>query len=654
MAALRVHGQCTEVPLELLKVTEVAQYLAVRFPQHDFPAALARAMHQRTEGNPLFMVQAVEYMAAQGILTLEAGQWVLHGTLDAMDAVLPESIRQMLTQQFARLNKDAQQVLEVASVAGMEFSAAAVAAGLETDVVEAETRCEGLARQQHWLRASGSDAWPDGTVAGRYTFLHALYHSVVSQRVTAARHLHLHRRIGEAKEAAYGRRANEIAAELAAHFTHGRDYHRAVQYLQHAGDNAMRRWAYQEAIAFLTRGLTLLETQPETPARAHQELDLQLALGPALMAARGWAAPEVEQTYTRARVLCAQVKKTPQLLPTLRGLWRFYRSQGALPTAVELGEELYRLAQREAVPMHLLEAHDALGQTLFYLGEYGAAWRHFAQGISLIAPTVQRTQVIRHSMAPGVACLAYAAPTLWSLGYPEQALQRCQEALTLAQELEHPQSQGMVHHLTAYLYHRRREPSAVQAQSDAVLALATAQGLPHYIGLANHLRGWALAMQGQGEEGMVQMHQGLAGILATGQALAQSFCLVLMAEAAGYTGHVDQGLHLLAEALAAFEAGGRRDMLTEAHRLQGELLLRQTVPDAIQAEACFQQALALARQQQAKSWELRAALSLARLWQQQGKRDAACALLADIHGWFTEGFDTADLQEAKTLLKELM
>jgi DNA-binding winged helix-turn-helix (wHTH) protein/predicted ATPase len=654
IAALRVHGQCTEVPLELLSATGVAQYLAVRFPQHHFSAALAQAIHQRTEGNPLFVVQAVEYMVAQGVLSLEVGKWVFRGTLDEIDVVLPENIRQMLTQQFARLSMETQQMLEVASVAGMEFSAAAIAAGLETDVVTVETRCEGLARQQHWLRAIDCDVWPDGTVAGHYAFLHALYHSVVSQRVTAARHLHLHRRIGEAKEAAYGPRASEIAAELAVHFTHGRDYHRAVQYLQQAGDNAMRRWAYQEAIAFLTRGLEFLETQPETPARVQQELDLQLALGPALMAARGWAVPEAEQTYARARMLCAQVQKTPQLFPTLQGLWRFYRSRGDLSTALKLGEELYRLAQREAAPTYLLEAHDALGQTWFYLGEYATAWQHFVQGIPLIAPAVQRSQAFHQGIAPGVACLAYAAPTLWSLGYPEQALQRCQEALRLTQELEHPQSQVLVHHLTAYLYHRRREPSAVQAHSEAVLALATAQGWPLYVGLANHLRGWVLAMQGQSEEGMAQMRQGLAGILTTGQALAQPFCLVCMAEAAGYTGHVDQGLHLLAEALAGFEASGRRDMLAETYRLQGEFLLRQAVPDAVKAEAYFQQAVAIARQQHAKSWELRAALSLARLWQHQGKRAAAGALLADIHGWFTEGFDTADLQEAKTLLKELM
>jgi predicted ATPase len=403
----------------------------------------------------------------------------------------------------------------------------------------------------------------------------------------------------------------------------------------------------------LTHGLELLETLPDSAAWAQQELDVQLALGPALMAAKGWAAPEVENTYARARVLCAQVKKTPQLFPTLRGLWRCYRSRGALPTALELGEELYRLAQREAAPTHLLEAHDALGQTLFSMGNYAAAWRHFAQGIPLIDLTLQDGQARHQGIAPWGACLAYAALALWSLGYPEQALQRCQKALTLAQEFEHPQSQGLVHHLAAYLHHRRRELAAVQAHADAVLTLATAQGVPLDVGLANHLRGWALAMQGERAAGVAQMQQGLTGILAIGQALVKPICLVRMAEAIGYTGNVDHGLRLLAEALAAFETSGRGDMLTEAYRLQGEFLLRQAAPDTAQAEACFQQALTMARRQQAKSWELRAATSLGYLWQHQGKRDAARELLAPIYGWFTEGFDTADLQEAKALLQAL-
>ena len=650
---LLVHDQGAELVLEGLSVPAVATYLAQRFGAGEFATALGPVLYQRTQGNPLFLVTMVAELLQRSVVREGASGWELTASPQAVTVGVPENLRQVIEQQFERLTPPEQAIVESASVAGVDFAAAAVAASLGEASEVIDARCATLARQGQFVQAHGTGVWPDGTVAGRYRFCHALYQDVVYARVPAGRRAHLHRQIGRRLEAGYGPQAPEIAAELAVHFAHGRDYHRAVQYLQHAGDNAMRRGAHQEAVAYVTRGLELLETQPDTPARAQQELDLQLTLGPALMAAKGWAAPEVEQTYARARVLCTQVGKTPQLFSTLRGLWRFYRSRGALPTAVELGEELYRLAQREAAPPHLLAAHDALGQTLFYLGDYTTAWRHFAQGIPLIDLTVQRAQALHQGIAPGVACLAYAAPALWSLGYPEQALQRCQEALTLTQKFEHPQSQGLVHHLAAYLYHRRRELSAVQAHAEAVLTLATAQGLPLYGGLANHLRGWALALQGQSEGGMAQMHQGLAGILATGQALAQPICLVRMAEAAGYTGHVDQGLHLLAEALAAFEVSGRGDMLTEAYRLQGEFLLSQAAPEAVQAEACFQQALTIARRQQAKSWELRAAMSLARLWQQQGKREEARALLAPIYGWFTEGFDTADLQEAKALLQEL-
>ena len=203
------------------------------------------------------------------------------------------------------------------------------------------------------------------------------------------------------------------------------------------------------------------------------------------------------------------------------------------------------------------------------------------------------------------------------------------------------------------LHHHRREAAAVQAQAEALLALATAQGFPVYVGYGTCWQGWALAVQGQGAAGLAQMHQGLAAVLAMGQMLTRPRWLALLAEATGYAGQVNEGLHVLAETLAAFEASGQGDMLAEAHRLQGELLLRQPAPDAVQAEACFQQALAIARRQQAKSWELRAATSLSRLWQQQGKRAEAHELLAPIYGWFTEGFDTADLQDAKALLEEL-
>jgi predicted ATPase len=263
----------------------------------------------------------------------------------------------------------------------------------------------------------------------------------------------------------------------------------------------------------------------------------------------------------------------------------------------------------------------------------------------------QQALVLRYGDTPGVVCLSFAALTLWCLGYPAQAVQRSQEALALAQALDYPLSLAAAQHYAAFLHHHRREALAVQTLADDLLRLARAQGFPLYVGYGTYWHGWACAMQD--EAGLMQMRQGLAAVLTTGQTLARPFCLVLLAEVAVQVGQIEEGLHLLAEAQAAFEHSGRGDWLAEAYRIQGVLLLHQAVADTVHAEACFQQALAIARRQQARSWELRAAMSLSRLWQQQGTRAEARELLAPIYGWFTEGFDTADLQEAKALLEEL-
>jgi predicted ATPase len=312
------------------------------------------------------------------------------------------------------------------------------------------------------------------------------------------------------------------------------------------------------------------------------------------------------------------------------------------------------LAERAADPTYRLEAHNALGQTLFQLGEYATARTHLEQGVALIDPTTQRAQALRQGESSGVRCLVQVARTLWCLGYPAQAVQRSQEALALAQELAHPYSLAVAQFQTAFLHHHRRDVPAVQAQADALLTLATAQGFPLYVGHGTYLRGWALAMQGQREAGLEQLRQGLAAIAEVGQELSRPFGLILLAEAAGQVGQVEEGLRLLAETLRVLEASGRGDLLAEAYRLQGTLLLRQTAPDAAQAAACWQRALTIARRQQARSWELRTTLSLSRLWQRQGKHAAAYQMLAEIYHWFTEGFDTLDLQDTKVLLEELI
>jgi predicted ATPase len=271
---------------------------------------------------------------------------------------VPESIGQMIEQQCTRLSPEAQRVLEVASVAGVEFSAAAVAAGLPETVVAVEELCEDLVRQQHWLRPAGVAEWPDGTVAARYRFTHWLYQHVAYQRLGTARRVQLHQRLGARGEVAYGGRVGEIAAELAVHFERGRDYRRAMQYLQQAAETVLRRYAYPEAVAHLTKGLELLSTLPESPAQ--HELEVQLALGPVLMVTKGIAAPEVETAYTRALALCRHMGETPRLFPALRGLWEFHQMRGAYQTARGLAEQLLSLAQSLQDPPRLLIAHHRL------------------------------------------------------------------------------------------------------------------------------------------------------------------------------------------------------------------------------------------------------------------------------------------------------
>ena len=302
-----------------------------------------------------------------------------------------------------------------------------------------------------------------------------------------------------------------------------------------------------------------------------------------------------EETVQRELSKAVEAELLYQQGPALRGLCWFYINRGALPMARELGEQLvYRLGQHTAVPMLRLAAHAVLGSTLFHLGEYANAWTHLEQCTALADPAAQWAQALRHGDAPGVGGIAHAAPTLWCLGYPAQAMRRSQEALAQAQTLAHPYSLAVTQFWAAYLHHRCREAAAVQAQAEVLLTLATAQGFALYVGYGTWLRGWALAMQDQGEASLAQMRQGLAAVLATGQMLAQPRCLVLLAEAVGHAGQVTEGLRLLAEALVALKTSGQGDLLAEAYRLQGEFLLRQALPDMTQAEACFQQALAVA------------------------------------------------------------
>jgi len=323
-----------------------------------------------------------------------------------------------------------------------------------------------------------------------------------------------------------------------------------------------------------------------------------------------------------------------------------------------LGEQLLSLAQNVQDPTLLAGAHLALGETLCFLGEFAAARAHVEQGIAVYDPRHHSLSAFLYVADFKVACLSYAAWTLWFLGYPDQALKRSQEARSLAQELAHPFSlAAALNYWVAMVYRFRREGPAVQELTEAGIVFANEQGFSSWVAVGIILRGWTLTEQGQVEEGIAQMRQGLAARRAAGPEHVRPYLFALLAEAYGRVGQAEEGLGVLAEALAMVDKNGERMYEAELYRLKGQLTLQSKVPSpksqAEEAEECFRNAIEIARKQQVKSLELRATTSLARLWQQQGKQKDAHQMLAEIYGWFTEGFDTKDLQEAKALLEEL-
>src|SRR5262245_10901655 len=428
---------------------------------------------------------------------------------------------------------------------------------------------------------------------------------------------------------------------------------RAVSYLQQAADTATRRQAYPEAIAALTKGLALLATLPESPARARHELTLLLLLGPRLMAAQGYAVPAVGESYTRAQTLAQQVGEPRQRCQALQGLSRFQLLRAQVRRASEVCQQCCQLASDQHDPTLVHEGALDLGLIAFYRGDPVTAWAHVEHSRRLGDAPRLSPLLFPHEEASGVHHSFYGAMVLWVLGYADQAQHWGQDELARAQQGAPTLSLVSAHLFAALLAQHRRDVAATRAEAEATIALATTHGVAHRVAQGQILQGWARAMQGDAATGVAQIAQGWEAVQRLGQQLYRPYQLALLAEAHAQAGQPAAGLPCLAEAVTRVAATEERWWEAEVYRLQGELLLRLPRPDLPQATACFQQALDVARRQQARALELRAALSLSRLWQQQGQRTDAYELLAPIYGWFTEGFDSADLQDAKAVVEEL-
>ena len=664
--------QCEELPLQYLDASEVSEYLTARFPVNRFTDDLGRLIYQRTDGNPLFMVNAVDYLVGDGSIVEQDGCWQLEAELEKVEVGVPDSIKQMIEIQVDHLGEEMQRTLEAASVVGAEFSTLAVVAGLGDDRAVVEGRCEKLARQRQFIQDCGVRVLPNGEAVGRYGFVHALYRSVLYDRVSVSRRAQMHRRIGERGEEIYGERAREIATALAWHFEQSRDYERAVKYLQQAAENAIRRFAYREAVGLSRRGLELLQKLPDSPERDTQELSLQLTLGVPLVLTEGYAAADVGTVYLRARSLCRRLGETAEISEALWGLWAFYTVRAELETSLEIAKEFLGLAERLPDPGLAMRGHFTSGVTLLHLGEFALAMEHFEKSLLLYDSERHLNDSLFYMQSPGAALKCYSAWGLWFLGKPEQALAWMREALTLAHELAEPNGLAHAYYFAANLHHLRREEHKAQESADAAIKVSSEHGLMMYQAMATITRGWAQMEQGQPEVAIEQLRKGLAAHQATGAEVARPHFLALLAEGLAKAHNFEEGLLVMEQALELAHRNGEGSYIPELYRLKGEMLLMRPSSQGLsraatggkaaveveasgvaQAEACFQESIKIARQQKANSWELRAVMSLARLYQSQGKQKEALSLLTQIYDRFTEGFDTVDLRQAKKLLDEL-
>jgi class 3 adenylate cyclase/tetratricopeptide (TPR) repeat protein len=612
------------------------------------PERTVSSVIERTGGVPLFVEELTRAL-------LEAGDGKL------TERTIPATLHDSLMARLDRLGA-AKEVAQVGSVIGAEFS---------YDLLHAvhpipEPELQGALRSLTdaallYVRGIAPDA--------TYQFKHALIRDAAYEALLKSRRKELHLSVARTIDQQFSALKEAHPEMLAQHWTEAGESATAIAAWRKAGEQAMQRSANQEATAHFTRGLALIETLPDTPERTQEHLTLQTALGSVLVLTKGLGALEVHEAYDRARLLCRQLDDTPQLFTVLLGLSGYYLQQEDMTTSIELAQQSLLLAEKDRDSGRMLTAHSRLGSSWFFRGQPLRADEHCRRGMALYDFDRHSSLALVYGLDAGVPCWPIGAWALWYMGFPDQALRRSQEAVALARKVHHPYSLAWVLEAASWLHWYRGEGREAYALADEAVVFSTQREFPHWIAMGLQRRGEALRLLNHWEEGTNQLRQGLEGYRATGAAGGWSRGLTELARSCLHFGQYEEGLKLADEALEIMYRGTMRNYEPEQNRIKGELLLLKsrssggarrgacgeaTYPDlTLEAEGCFLKALEIARRQKAKSWELRAMTSLARLLRDSGRGDEACTMLAEIYNWFTEGFDTADLKDAKALLDEL-
>jgi predicted ATPase len=646
---LQSRGAFQEVPLDFLTRVDLDRYLALEFPGHDFPDAFARMVHAKTEGSPLFMVDLVRYLRDRGVLAQEDRRWRLGRSLPELERELPESVRSTIARKLERLDEADRKLLLAAAVQGHSFDSTVVSEATGVDAADVEERLEGLAQIHALVRSEGGKEFPDLVLTVKYRFVHVLYQNVLYGSLQPTRRAALSARVAQSLVAHHGDRAAEQASELAYLYETARDFQKAAHYFQLAAGQGARLFAFREAVALAERGLAQVRALPEGHERNQAELGLQMILGRSLRSVAGWAAPEVEKIYTRARQLCHQLGDVPELFPVLWSLALFHAIRGDLRVNRELAAQLLTLAEATGNPMLLVAAHQTMGSALEFLGETKAASEHLERAVSLHDPEQHLDRVF--GLDSGMIARSQSALPLWLLGRADAALRRIDETVALARALRQPITLVFTLLLAENLHVLRREPELAIKVGDELIALCREYGLAQEVEWGRCFQASAMAQLGHGEAAVEQLRDSLARQQALGAGLLRSTFRAHLAYACLTAGRTAEGLAAVAEALALSEQSLERYYVAELLRIRGDLHLQQG--DSVEAEASFREALAFAERQGVMAFALRAATGLARTLAARGAIAEAHECLAPVRARFSEGHDSPDLLDAQRQLDQL-
>jgi predicted ATPase len=612
-----------------------------------------QALLRQTGGHALFSVELLRALQERGDLVQDqAGEWAARADLDW--TTVPARVEGVIEKRVGRLGADLKQALAVASVEGEVFTAEVVAQVENVDSRSLVRRLSSEMDREHRLVRAEGIRRVDGRRLSRYRFRHNLFQRYLYDSLDEVERTYLHEDVGHALEELYEDGTEAIAGELALHFQEADIPDKAITYLQQAGEVALRLSANPEAVAHYGAALELLPALPDTLDRLGLELALQVPLSVALMNVYGYSHGDVGRGFQRAHELCEQIGETPQLAPVLYGLWAYYFVRSDHEPARQLGEQIVRLAPKAVHPTGILMAgHNALTATFCMLGKLEEGMEHAAVVLDHYHPSLHEELTTIAGDNLSVTARSWQAAAWWLQGYPDRSLRIMQGSYDHARELDHANSIGFA------LFYRqltglfRREPDDVLATTEEELAHSGEYGLLQWEVYALPYRAWALGCLGQVDEGLVLMHQALVTLDMIGSNLFTPVWMCMLAELYELSGQLDEALAAVDDGLTFVEETGERFYEPELHRLKGRLLLLAGDPDEAAAEGHYNKAIEVARDQGERSLELRATVSLCRMWQKQERRDQAREALAGIYGWFTEGFDTVDLVEAKALLEEL-